>query len=224
MENYDQVRADFNAIAQLPEGTGWNHNNCYFPYLLKFVPPHTCTCLEIGCGQGKLCALLAEQAEQVIGVDLAEKMIEYAQTHHRGANITHRCGNILDMNFPDASLDLIITTATAHHLPAEWLPSFARTKLAPGGRLIVLDLVNAETVPEKLLWSFAVVPNFLMNLIRNGSLPHSDPRSRALWAAHGEHDTYMTVSQVKTLAARYLPGAIVRRKLFWRYALFWTKP
>lgn len=223
MENYDVIKNDFNEIAELQEQSRWNHNNCYFEYLLSFVPEKIDLCLDIGCGHGELSALLAKKADKVIAVDLADKMIDSAKKYNGLPNIEYVCDNILNMNFTDNSFDIIITAATAHHLPYDWLLEFAERKLKNGGKLIVLDLVNAETMSDKLLWSFAVIPNFFMNIIRNGRLPDSDPRSKAVWHKHGEHDSYMSLSEIKSLAAKYLPNASVKRKLFWRYVLIWRK-
>lgn len=223
MEDYDVVKQDFNEIAELQEHSNWNHNNCYFKYLMSFVPEKIEVCLDIGCGHGELSALLAEKANKVIAVDLAEKMIDSAKKYNGLYNIEYVCDNILNMNFVNNSFDIIITTATAHHLPYEWLLEFARQKLKKGGKLIILDLVNAETLSDKLLWNFAVIPNFFMNIIRNGRFPYSDSHSKAVWNKHGEHDTYMALAEIKRLAAKHLPNALVKRKLFWRYVLIWQK-
>jgi hypothetical protein len=37
------------------------------------------------------------------------------------------------------------------------------------------------------------------------------------------HDRYMTMREIRAIALEALPGAVVRRKLFWSYALLWTK-
>ena len=46
---------------------------------------------------------------------------------------------------------------------------------------------------------------------------------RAAWDAHGATDRYLSVGEVRRAAAEVLPGARVRRLLFWRYALVWRK-
>ena len=38
MENEEAVKNDFNEIAGLPAPPRWNHNNCYFGYLMQFLP------------------------------------------------------------------------------------------------------------------------------------------------------------------------------------------
>lgn len=222
MKDYDVVKSDFNEISQL-EDPKWNHNNCYFKYLMKFVPDGVGTCLDIGCGKGELSLMLSKKSERVIAVDLADRMIEKAKLLHLNRNIEYICGNILEMGFENNSLDIIITTATAHHLPYEWLLCFAWDKLKKGGKLIILDLVKAESLSDYIIWGSASIPNIAMNLIKNGRLQKDDAHSKAVWERHGEHDTYMTMKEIKALAQKHIPAAKVKRKLFWRYVLIWQK-
>lgn len=222
MEDYNIVKEDFNEISQLQEPR-WNHNNCYFKYLTRFLPHNKEACIDIGCGKGELSYILAQSFNKVIAVDLSDKMIERAKVLNSKDNIEYICGNILDMEFEDASLDVIITTATAHHLPCEWLLEFAKHKLRKEGKLIILDLAQADSISDKILWVSAFFPNIMMNLIKNHSLRKDDPHSKEVWERHGKHDTYMTVNEIKTLAEKHIPGAKIRRKLFWRYVLVWEK-
>jgi SAM-dependent methyltransferase len=223
MEDYDIIKADFNEIAELGSDPKWNHNNCYFPHLLRQIPSGTDVCLDIGCGKGELTALLAERAGKVIAVDLADKMINYARSNNAAENIEYICGNILDMDYATSSFDIIISTATAHHLPFDWLLDFAKEKLRSGGKLIILDLAKPDAITDYIVWGFAAVPNIFMNLIKNGRLHKDDPHTADVWRRHGEHDRYMTIREIRSTAAEHIPGAKVRRKLFWRYTLVWEK-
>ncbi|NTV90917.1 MAG: class I SAM-dependent methyltransferase [Clostridiales bacterium] len=221
MEDYTVVKSDFNEIAELGDDPAWNHNNCYFRQLLKYVPEQTGICLDIGCGKGELSLLLAGRAEKVVAVDIADKMIEYARSRNAADNIEYRCENVLDMSIEDNSISVIITTATAHHLPFEWLLDFARKKLKTGGRLIILDLAKAGSLADNLIWGAAFLPNIIMNLIKNKKLRKDDPHAAEVWRKHGGHDTYMTIREIRRHAAKHLPEAVIRRKLFWRYTLIW---
>lgn len=221
-EDYNIVKEDFNEISELDEPR-WNHNNCYFNELIEYVPENAETCLEIGCGKGELSYMLSLKFKNVIAVDLADKMIEKARVLFSNDNISYICSNILDMKFADDSLDVIITTATAHHLPYEWLLCFAKEKLKKGGKLIILDLVKAKTVNDYLLWGSAILPNIIMNVIKNGSLKKDDAHSKEVWEKHGQHDTYMTIEEIKIMAKKHIPTATVKRKWFWRYLLIWQK-
>lgn len=222
MEDYNVVKNDFNEISQLDESR-WNHNNCYFEHLVKLVPNTAETCLEIGCGKGELSFMLSKKSQKVIAVDLADKMIERAKVLYPNKNIEYVCGNILDMKFENNSLDVIITTATAHHLPYGWLLCLAKDKLKKGGKLIILDLVKAKSLSDYIIWGSASIPNIVMNLIKNGRLKKDDAHSKEVWERHGKHDTYMTMDEIKALAQKHIPTAKVKRKLFWRYSLVWQK-
>lgn len=222
MENYEIVKSDFNEISELAEPK-WNHNNCYFNYLLKLVPDNVDNCLDIGCGKGGLSFLLSKKSKKVMAIDIADKMIEKAKKLYSNTNIEYTCENVLNVKFNPNSLDIIITTATAHHLPYEWLLCFAKEKLKKGGKLIVLDLVKAETLSDYIIWGGAFFPNIIMSLIKNGRLKKDDEHSKNVWEKHGEHDTYMTMREIKAFVKKHLPNAIVKRKLFWRYILIWEK-
>jgi 2-polyprenyl-3-methyl-5-hydroxy-6-metoxy-1,4-benzoquinol methylase len=222
MEDYNVIEADFNEISELDEPK-WNHNNCYFKHLLKFVSSNSETCLDIGCGKGELSFMLSKKSVNVIAVDLADKMIEKAKELNTNNNIKYICGNILDMRFENNSLDIIVTTATAHHLPYEWLLCFAKDKLKKGGKLIILDLVNPKSIGDYILWSSAFIPNIIMNFVKNGRLQKDNAHTKEVWEKHAKHDVYMTMDEIRSYAQKCIPSAKVRRKLFWRYLLIWEK-
>jgi len=222
MEDYNLVKDDFNEIADLDDPK-WDHNNCYYKQLMKLIPDNVETCLDIGCGKGELSFMLAQKSKRVIAVDLADKMIEKAKVLYPSKNIDYICDNILDMEFENNSLDVIITSATAHHLPYEWLLNFAKEKLKKGGKLIILDLVKAKSLADYMIWGFAFFPNIVMNLIKNGKLRKDDEDARQVWERHGERDVYMTIDEIRSLTNKHIPTAKVSRKLFWRYLLVWQK-
>ena len=221
-ENYEVVKADFNEIAELREPK-WNHNNCYFPYLLRNLPRKMDACLDIGCGKGELSKLLSQKVGKVAAVDLSDRMIARAKELNYAPNINYICGNILEMDFEDNSLDLIITTATAHHLPYEWLLEFSRDKLKNDGRLLILDIARPSSICDFIVWGAAVPINPIMSLIKNGTFFKDDSHARAVWDKHGEHDNYMKLNEIQKLVKQHLPSADIKRKLLWRYVLIWTK-
>ncbi|NLY85417.1 MAG: class I SAM-dependent methyltransferase [Tissierellia bacterium] len=222
MEDYDLVKSDFNEIAELDEPK-WNHNNCYYKELIKLIPDNVGTCLDIGCGKGELSYMLSKKSKRVIAVDIAYKMIEKARVLNLSENIEYVCDNILNMDFEDNSLDVIITSATAHHLPYEWLLSFAKDKLKRGGKLIILDLVKAKSLSDYIIWGFAFFPNIIMNIVKNGRLRKDHEHAKKVWERHGKIDKYMTMDEIRAIANKHIPTAIIKRKLFWRYLLVWEK-
>jgi ubiquinone/menaquinone biosynthesis C-methylase UbiE/DNA-binding transcriptional ArsR family regulator len=101
---------------------------------------------DLGAGEGTLAQLLAQRAEKVIAVDLSPKMVEFGQNLAREnglANLEYRLGDIEEPPIADATLDLAILSQALHHAehPQRAIDSAFRI-LKPGGRLIVLDLLQ----------------------------------------------------------------------------------
>lgn len=101
---------------------------------------------DLGAGEGTLAQLLAQRAEKVIAVDLSPKMVEFGQDLARKNGLHHleyRLGDIEQPPIDDATLDLAILSQALHHAehPQRAIDSAFRI-LKPGGRLIVLDLLQ----------------------------------------------------------------------------------
>ena len=101
---------------------------------------------DLGAGEGTLAQLLAQRAEKVIAVDLSPKMVEFGQNlaaQNGLSNLEYRIGDIEDPPIEDASLDLAVLSQALHHAerPQRALDAAFRL-LKPGGRLIVLDLLQ----------------------------------------------------------------------------------
>lgn len=101
---------------------------------------------DLGAGEGTLSQLLAQRAEKVIAIDLSPKMVDYAQNlaiSNGLANLEFRLGDIEEPPIDDSSIDLAILSQALHHAenPQRAIDSAHRI-LRPGGRLIVLDLLQ----------------------------------------------------------------------------------
>lgn len=101
---------------------------------------------DLGAGEGTLSQLLARRAEKVIAVDLSPKMVEFGRelaVKHALPNLEYRLGDIEQPPIEDASVDLAILSQALHHAehPQRALEAAWRM-LKPGGRLIVLDLLQ----------------------------------------------------------------------------------
>lgn len=69
--------------------------------------------LDVGCGSGRYCIAFAQQgAQQVVGVDFAQAMIELARAYARQAGVEDRCDFRVG-SFPDAVPDGPFDACTA---------------------------------------------------------------------------------------------------------------
>jgi hypothetical protein len=87
---------------------------------------------------------------------------------------------------------------------------------------LVLDLFKAVSITDFLLAGLAVPANVALRLIKRAPL-RLPPDVRDAWEEHGRYDTYLPLSETRAICARALPGAEVRRHLFWRYSIVWKK-
>ncbi len=104
------------------------------------------TVADLGAGEGTLSQLLAQRAEKVIAVDLSPKMVEFgAQLAKQNGltNLEYRLGDLEQPPLDDTSLDLAVLSQALHHAAhPEKAVDAAFRALKPGGRIIILDLVQ----------------------------------------------------------------------------------
>ena len=98
------------------------------------------TCVEIGCGAGRLTAQLSRYFQAVHGLDVSASMIEYARAHVP-SNISFHVTGGLDIPLPDDSADAIFSTHVLQHLPntaagAAYMREMYRV-LRPGGTVML---------------------------------------------------------------------------------------
>lgn len=73
--------------------------------------------LDLGCGYGWHCKYAVKcGAEQVLGIDLSEKMIQTANEKNLDAKITYRVCGIEDYDYPADSFDCVVSNLVLHYM------------------------------------------------------------------------------------------------------------
>ena len=216
------VEADFDRLALLDD-EGWTANNHYHNSLLNQVPRDCGNALEIGCGTGAFARLLAKRCKHVIGLDLSPEMNRVARSRStQFSNLEFQLADVMTWNFPQSHFDYVCSIATLHHLAQRELFLKIKDALTPGGVLVVLDLVESDSLTERMLDIFGFGVSSSLRLIHNGRL-QPPAAVRKAWEQHGKHDSYSTIKQMRALAEEIFPGAEVKRHLLWRYSLVYQK-
>jgi ubiquinone/menaquinone biosynthesis C-methylase UbiE len=218
----ETVRADFDRIALLPED--WDGNARYHRYLLNQIPARCGRALEVGCGTGAFTRLLAARCESVLAVDLSPHMIRVARERSKlQGNVEFVNADVMACELPREQFDCVATLTTLHHLPAEAALGKISEALKPGGVFVCLDLYRRSSLSDLLIDAAAYPASVLLRLLRTGRA--RPPKSvREAYAEHGRTDSYLTLAEVGRVCARVIPGALVRRHLFWRYSIVWKRP
>jgi trans-aconitate methyltransferase len=191
----------------------FNHNDFYHPFLLRKVPVGCHRALDVGCGTGTFARLLARHAAEVDAIDRSAEMIAAAEP---AANVSFRHADLHDLELPAGHYDFVSCIAAIHHMPFADTVMRLREALAPRGVLAILGL-NRPTMADLLLSVAAFAPNSArMALNRARRVPAGVPTPVM--------DPRLTLAEIRAQARDLLPGAQLRRHLYWRYSLVYRKP
>ncbi|MBG9455607.1 methyltransferase [Lysinibacillus sphaericus] len=93
--------------------------------------------LELGCGAGRNAIYLAKQGCSVVGVDLSDKALQWAQRRVDEANVNVEliCANIFELNLQEESFDFIYDSGCFHHI-------------APHRRVTYIELIRKLLKPN----------------------------------------------------------------------------
>jgi len=193
----------------------WNHNSAYHPMIVTIAKEIGGDVLDVGCGEGLLIERLAQVSRSVTGIDRDEQALAQARVRTATlANTTVLHADFMEIEAVADSYDLVTFVAVLHHLDLE--PALRRSAriLRPGGRLLVVGLSANRSVADYLRSAVLLPPVRMMSWIRH------EIRTVKVVAIPPEE----SFSEIVLAARRLLPGARLRRALYYRYVLDWTKP
>ncbi|GJF24785.1 class I SAM-dependent methyltransferase [Streptomyces sp. HO565] len=197
----------------------WDHNAHYHRWIMRQLPRSFRRALDVGSGTGDLARLLATRAAAVDAIDSDPAIVARAQELTPAhAPLTFTTADALT-GVPAASYDVITCVAVLHHLSFTDALAHFRRHLAPGGTLVVVGLWRARTPGDHLLGAAAMPLNAALGWIKNKGGTACPPASMTAPV----RPATMSFPEITREARRVLPGARLRRRLFWRYTLVWRQ-
>lgn len=114
--------------------------------------------LDICTGSGDMALLIAKMMpnSHIIGVDVAEKMLEIAQQKAKGLlNVEFRIGDAMGLPFEDAMFDVSIMSYGLRNL-TDFRNGILEMKriTKPGGAIVIVDLGKPSGFFNKLIYKF----------------------------------------------------------------------
>ncbi len=145
--------------------------------------------LEIGCGTGSVTALLLERGARVTAIDQAPEMLERA-TAHLGEALAgqvewlEQTASEID-KLPRDHFDAVVICLCLSDMSMSersFVLHEAKSRLAPGGRLVVADEVRPPTGWRRALQSLLRIPQAALGWLLVGSVsrPIPDLKSEVL--------------------------------------------
>ncbi len=190
----------------------WNHNTAYHRWLVDIASRHRGDVLDVGCGEGLLASRLAVVSRSVVAIDADPRSVRRASERLQPFdNASVRLLRFEDVEQAGRSFDLITFVASLHHLPLRDTLRKARQMLRPAGQLAVVGLSANKSIVD-WLWAGVCTP-----AARAGSLLHRETRNIGVAVAEPRD----SLAEIRQATADVLPGARIRRGLYYRYRLLW---
>lgn len=94
--------------------------------------------LDVASGEGYGSALMADVAFSVVGVDISEEAVRHASSIYEKPNLKFSHGSVTNLNFPDASFDVIVSFETIEHVSEQdQMLAEIRRVLRPDGVFVI---------------------------------------------------------------------------------------
>ncbi|MFO0476169.1 MAG: class I SAM-dependent methyltransferase [Alphaproteobacteria bacterium] len=120
--------------------------------LPRALTPRPARTLDVGCGEGRFCRMLAANGVAATGIDPTGSLL--AEARRLDPRSTYVSGAAEDLPFEDAAFDLVVSYLSLIDIPdiERAIPEMARV-LEPGGRLLVANLTSFNTAGNELDWT-----------------------------------------------------------------------
>jgi SAM-dependent methyltransferase len=194
-------------------GDYWNHNTAYHPWLVGLAAEHRGDVLDVGCGDGLLAQRLAAVSRSVTGIEPDPETADRALRRVGDLEDVRISGTSFEKFDPGAQrFDLVTFVASLHHMDLRTTLARARDVLTPSGEIAIVGLSANESAWD-WAWSACCLP-----VVMVGDRLHGDTTDIGVILAEPRE----SLRAIRRMTAEVLPGAVIRRKLYYRYLLRWS--
>ena len=119
------------------------------------------------------------------------------------------------------TFDAVVSINMVHHLPISVVVPRLAALVAPGGTLIIQDVLTRKG-PRYLLIN--VIAMLRRRVARRRRSDGATREVEKLYQAHGIGERYLAPDAVADALTALLPGVRITHHLEWRYTATWTRP
>ncbi len=198
----------------------WNASAHYHAWLLSQIPSSARTALDVGCGDGRFARRLASHGLEVDAIDRDGRLIDAArEMPASGVRWIHE--EVLAPTSPLRAdgYDVVVVIAALHFMPSQEALARLRTLIRPRGTLLVVGLYRAAGASDAIMSALMLPFHVAIGAYRSrrgDAFMRYD--ANVPMVAPSE-----SLREIRAAAAMTLPGAVVRRRAFWRYTLQWRE-
>lgn len=124
-----------------------------FSSALNFFQVRNKKILDIGCGTGRWCRILAEKGAIVTGIDISEEAINLAKAETDNKAVNFIKSSILQLELPSNSFDIITCVTVLQHIidPAEFEKSIENIVrlLKKDGKILLMEVAPSALTPQE---------------------------------------------------------------------------
>lgn len=136
-------------IAAQGEAGDWGRRHVLdAPMMARVAAASPASALDVGCGEGRFCRMMAAEGIATVGVDPVGALLARARALHPEGRYLE--GRAEALPVPDGAFDLVVSYLTLIDVPdvEAAIPEMARA-LAPGGRLLIANLTTFVTADPR---------------------------------------------------------------------------
>jgi 2-polyprenyl-3-methyl-5-hydroxy-6-metoxy-1,4-benzoquinol methylase len=223
MKAVSDVATDFDRIASALAETPANAAlTAAERAVIRAVPAGAHSALDVGCGDGRLALALAARGVAVLAIDVAPRMIALARERaDPRLSVDYRVANIMTDEMEARTFDAVLCVNVVHHLPLPLVVPRLASFVAPGGTLVIQDVVTRTGLrhfPRNVVGGIA---ERVARFIRSNA---GTRRVQQLYDEHGRGEAYLRPENVATALGPFLPGVAIAHHLGWRYTAVWHAP